>query len=96
MTTKETHDVVIYSATRARSSAVGNPSWFLDTNRGRYRTRTDALIGYSIDNMRYCPWRTPSRQHVIGNPSEPRVTLVTTARGTVYDVTDHNGETVTR
>ena len=88
-------DVVIYRATRAASSTAGNPSWYLHTNRGPYRTQANAMLGYAIENLIAPTYRPPSREHVIANPLEPRVTLVTTAAGRVYDITDRNGS-VTR
>lgn len=65
-------NVIISAAERVRNSGNGNPTWRLLTSHGIYLTAIDASVGYSIDNM------TNSRlpEYVIGNPAEPRVTLI--------------------
>jgi hypothetical protein len=78
----EISDVVIYRAERLRSSANGNPSYRFHTSKGAFLMTTDASLGYAVDNYVWSQWRdregslTPSETLVIGNPAEPRVTLV--------------------
>lgn len=82
-------DAVIYSVRRAPSSRLGNPSFYLTTSAGEYRTGTDSAIGYAIENYTN-PRFTDT--YVIGNPNFPVVTLVT-ARNRVIAI-EYNGATL--
>ena len=77
----EIQDVVIYQAERTRSSRNGNPGYRFHTSRGVYSMTTDASLGYAVDNFIWSEWRAKGSlfnpdDMVIGNPTDPRVTLV--------------------
>lgn len=90
MTDKYIRDVAIFRADRARSSTLGNPSWVLHTDRGPYRTKSNASLGYGIENLMAPAHRPAEPHHVIGD-NRPRVTLVTTAAGHVFGIIGADG-----
>ena len=77
------NDVVIYSAHRAGTSVNGNPQWQLNTSHGVFKLQADAQLGYAISN--YTNSRFPDT-FVIGNPDDPRVTLLATRANRVFGI----------
>lgn len=92
MNTKRIENVIIYRAERTRNSVNGNPGYKLHTSDGVYPMQTDAALGYAIDNYVWSEHRaTRMDDLVIGNPAEPRVTLLATPAGRVWGI-EYNGE----
>ncbi len=84
-------DVVIHSAERTTNSTNGNPGYRFHTSAGVYPMQVDAALGYAVEN--FTNSRFPET-FVIGNPAEPRVTLVATGSGRVWGI-EYQGRLLT-
>ena len=78
------HDVTVLSVSRKGTSTNGNPTFAIVTDKGVYRTETDASIGYAMGN--YTMPNFPD-EYVIDQP----VTLITTKAGRVWAI-EKNGK----
>jgi hypothetical protein len=83
-------NVVIFSAERLNNSVNGNPRYQFHTDAGTFVMSSDASLGYGVDNYRWSEHRARysdmAADMVIGNPAEPKVTLLTTRAGRVFGI----------
>jgi hypothetical protein len=85
-------DVVIYRAERTLNSVNGNPGYRFHTSAGVFKMGVDSALGYRVDNL---VWSEHASRlggpRVIGNPSEPRVTLLANINSHVWGF-EYQGE----
>lgn len=96
MADQRIEDVVIHSAERTRNSTYGNPGFRFHTSEGTFPMQTDASLGYSVENYSNSS-RTADDERspwVIGNPAEPKVTLLATGSRKVYGI-EYRGQVLT-
>lgn len=87
-------DVVIVRAERTTNSGSGNPGWRFHTSAGPFLMAADSALGYAVENLTWSRYGRNVGVKVIGNPSEPRVTLLTYPNGRVWGF-EYQGQVLT-
>jgi hypothetical protein len=83
--------VIIYRAKRRTNSMSGNPGWTFDTSAGCYIMAQDSALGYNVENLTWTEHGRNTGTRVIGNPTNPEVTLLCNMQDRVWGF-EYQGE----
>jgi hypothetical protein len=83
--------VIIYRAKRRMNSMSGNPGWRFETSAGPYVMAQDSALGYAVENLTWTEHGRNEGIRVIGNPAEPKVTLLCNMQERVWGF-EYQGE----